>query len=661
MRRIFAFDPGTSALGWAVVEVESGHWTIKACGVRLHALARQRIVQNMKQRLKPEAREKSRQRRRARLRHLQILIAACGLAAPEDGAPWQRQDGGTLRSWQAQSLTHALPGQALARIVFNIHRHRGDQNYGPAGQPIRTYLAALLEFQSRWHGALTDETMRQKIGAAVFFRREAKPAQELPHFGSPLSAMAFAEFRTVWHALAARFGPADEVAFEAPIPALCHSTQAPIVTPDVTRILELAGHAPTQRRLLRAKLYLQQADAQTGLARCALTGENFDVAAAFSAEIEIDHTLPRVRGGKGGRRNLRLGLATANRAKGSGPGPASARASGADKRVSATDADALRNVVRLASAFAKERLSQGEVTMISVGRITALRRRLFETGQSKNRSDLRHHAVDAMLAAILAADDAQAPDGPVLAPPVMRGRIENALKTISLSSRAEHSTKGCMHEATRQGLRRQDSDSSAPLFITSRKPVGSLTKPMLGKIVDSALRQRAAALDPADSQAVKQVFGRTRRVKIMQPGSEAIILRDAAGRFLAAVLSADNHHMDIVQMRDGLWRAFAAARHQRAQPDWRPQWEANRLGGKLVMRLHKGDLVEWQSDTGDREVLIVARISGSSGIVHFSRPFGDTEGAGLVAAAARTMQKRQMRALHADAAGGIRYRRSNCA
>ena len=50
MQRIFAFDPGTSAIGWAVLDTEGADIEIVGAGVRLFALARHKTVQKMRQR-----------------------------------------------------------------------------------------------------------------------------------------------------------------------------------------------------------------------------------------------------------------------------------------------------------------------------------------------------------------------------------------------------------------------------------------------------------------------------------------------------------------------------------------------------------------------------------------------------------------------------------
>jgi len=75
-----------------------------------------------------------------------------------------------------------------------------------------------------------------------------------------------------------------------------------------------------------------------------------------------------------------------------------------------------------------------------------------------------------------------------------------------------------------------------------------------------------------------------------------------------------------VSVRDGqggqLWKGFAASVFEVNQPGWRPQWERDKIGGKLVMRLHKGDMVEIDDKDGERRVKRVVRLSPSNGIVY---------------------------------------------
>jgi len=51
-------------------------------------------------------------------------------------------------------------------------------------------------------------------------------------------------------------------------------------------------------------------------------------------------------------------------------------------------------------------------------------------------------------------------------------------------------------------------------------------------------------------------------------------------------------------MRDGTWKGFEATFFEVNQKDWRPIWERKKKGGKLVMRVHKGDVIAIED--GDR-------------------------------------------------------------
>ena len=72
-------------------------------------------------------------------------------------------------------------------------------------------------------------------------------------------------------------------------------------------------------------------------------------------------------------------------------------------------------------------------------------------------------------------------------------------------------------------------------------------------------------------------------------------------------------------MRDGSWKGFAATMFEVNRLDWRPQWEREKLGGKLVMRLHKGDAVEVDDDDGVRRCQDRGSLSPSNGILYSSR------------------------------------------
>jgi 5-methylcytosine-specific restriction endonuclease McrA len=653
VQRVFAFDPGTSALGWAVIDVDGDHVEIRACGVRLYALTRQRILDTMKQRLKPEDRMKARARRRMRLKKLREVLRSLGLLDAKECDHWKAGNGFELNRLLADGLETRMGNQSLVRLVFNVHRHRGSLTYGPERKSARSYLERLLCEQMKWHPVLADEMNRMRLVSAVFHRRDPKPGGRPPQQISRLAKLAGDELTGVWRALHAEFGTPYRTVIEASVPRLQKRTAHRADDEKALQLLEASGQRVTPRRLHQARLFIRQSLPDCLTAVCTLTGEAFPFQAALAGAVEIDHVLPKARGGSGGRSNLRLVLAQANRAKGAGsvaPAPA------AMNPVGVVDADALRQSLHHVRSWFQSVPVPPAITFMPSRRVAALRMELLPSPISKDRTNLRHHALDAILTGLASSVIL---NGKV--PVRLRAQIAEALAHGRLSARLERSASGRMHEDTRYGRASLESGFEPDSHITTRKAVESLTPAMLAKIAEPRLRKLASSTSALTEPLIAQAFGRTRRVKVVQKAQGHIRLAHKDGAFKAAVLTADNHHMDIVQLRDGRWKAFAVTRHDRLQPGWRPVWEVNRLGGKLVMRLHKGDMVEWQADERSREMLVVARLNGSSGIVHFSRPWAEAGSSSLVAAAAATLKMRQAKAVEADPAGRTRFRRSNAA
>jgi CRISPR-associated endonuclease Csn1 len=88
-----------------------------------------------------------------------------------------------------------------------------------------------------------------------------------------------------------------------------------------------------------------------------------------------------------------------------------------------------------------------------------------------------------------------------------------------------------------------------------------------------------------------------------------------------------NWCMDIVSVPDGkggyIWQGFEASVFDVNQEGWRPLWERQRIGGKLVMRLHKGDLIELEekSSPGVRVVKRVVSINPSASRLYLAGHF----------------------------------------
>ena len=118
-----------------------------------------------------------------------------------------------------------------------------------------------------------------------------------------------------------------------------------------------------------------------------------------------------------------------------------------------------------------------------------------------------------------------------------------------------------------------------------------------------------------------EIARKVRRVRIGKAkGGEVHIKDRRTGAVYKALLPGENHHIDIVQMRDGSWQGFAATVFDVNQENWRPRWERDKLGGKLVMRIHKGDMIEVGSKDrpGERVIMTVHRISPSNNVLYLA-------------------------------------------
>src|SRR5690606_22375407 len=64
-----------------------------------------------------------------------------------------------------------------------------------------------------------------------------------------------------------------------------------------------------------------------------------------------------------------------------------------------------------------------------------------------------------------------------------------------------------------------------------------------------------------------------RRIRVGKDDVSAVVISNrSTGKAYKAVAPGENHHVDVVQMRDGSWKGFAATVFEVNRKDWRPQW-----------------------------------------------------------------------------------------
>lgn len=283
---------------------------------------------------------------------------------------------------------------------------------------------------------------------------------------------------------------------------------------------------------------------------------------------------------------------------------------------------------------------------VTTGTLTGLLRgkwglnSLLSDDNRKDRTDHRHHTLDAIAIGAMtrgllnhlaheagraeAADFQKVLDKVPWPFPAFRDVIRSRLAATVISNKPEHGKLGALHEDTAYGLIRDPAEAKALGNLVRRKPLVDLTANEVDAIRDMALRKAAqAAVAPfrdakgkaKDEKAFKAALAgfaderKIRRIRVAKEDMSAVAITDRrTGAPYKAVAPGENHHIDIVQMRDGTWKGFATTVFEVNRKDFRPQWEREKLGGKLVMRLHKGDMVELEDKGGGRVVKAVQQL-----------------------------------------------------
>ncbi|MEN9856224.1 MAG: hypothetical protein RLZZ157_1350, partial [Pseudomonadota bacterium] len=301
---------------------------------------------------------------------------------------------------------------------------------------------------------------------------------------------------------------------------------------------------------------------------------------------------------------------------------------------------------------------------VVTGQLTALMRGkwglngLMNDDNRKNRNDHRHHAIDAITIGCISrgllnrvsAATARAEDNDLerlfaeFPEPMadFHAKAKKAVDAIIVSHKTEHGKGGALHEETAYGLNVQEHEKALGNVVV-RKRLDALTVKEVERVRDPNLRKvfvslrddvkgdqkafsktlnewaRQQALDYAEAFPDRPHRQPMQRVRILKPEAALVPIFDPnQGTFTKGLVPAENHCVDIVKMRDGTWKGFGATIFEVNRKDWRPVWEREKLGGLLVMRLHKGDLVELEDSDGIRRVKRVVRIAPSAGRMYLA-------------------------------------------
>lgn len=269
----------------------------------------------------------------------------------------------------------------------------------------------------------------------------------------------------------------------------------------------------------------------------------------------------------------------------------------------------------------------------------------------KNRADHRHHAIDGLVVALTdrsllwkmanAYDDER--EKFVIDPPwgTLRDDLKAALDKMVVSHKPDHGIEGKLHEDTAYGVLKEpenigDGDRDAANLVY-RKAVESLNDNEIDRIRDRRLR--ALVRDHVDAERKKGIALADALRQLATPGPHSGIkhgLRHVRvlkkekleylvpiasrqnGQSYKAYSAGENFCVEVFETTDGKWDGEAVRRFDAnkqnagARTPHVPQWRAANPEAKLVMRIHKGDLVRLERD-GRNRIMVIHRLDAAAG------------------------------------------------
>ena len=441
--------------------------------------------------------------------------------------------------------------------------------------------------------------------------------------------------------------------------------------------LEQLGYEDTHDNRLRMRLF-QELPAEARL--CVYCGKSMGMATLFAA-VDIDHILPHSKTLDDSFFNKVLCCRECNQRKGnrapeaawSGaeleticeraerlfPKKAWRFAPGAMQKFEGSGGFLARQITdtHYMSRLAKTYLEHvcGSVRA-SPGRLTAMLRarwglnRLLNDHNRKDRTNHRHHAIDAFVIACTdrgllnriahASGRAEAlgldrlyPNGEFPIPfegysDALRARI----KTLVVSHRPDHGLQGQLLDKTAYGFVNEEINGKR-YNLVGRQPFDSLTQSMIKRVRNPRLRKELQNLlenvkssiedeeqegKPSKQQKQSKIesnfrkalveYGKKhgiRRVRVLETKQSVREVKPGNGQ-RKAYETADNHRIEIYEMPDGAWEGEGISLFDANQPDFKPVWIDKNPDANLVMKVHKGDLVKADFGKGH----IVYRVCG---------------------------------------------------
>jgi CRISPR-associated endonuclease Csn1 len=447
---------------------------------------------------------------------------------------------------------------------------------------------------------------------------------------------------------------------------------------------ELAGLGlpPNALNVLKLRLWTELNPSDPLSRRCPFTGEQISRTRLFSEEVEIEHLLPFARTLDDSPANKTVSLRPANRDKGNrspfeafGHSPSGydwpsilvrGTAMPRNKRWRFAE-DAMARYEGEADFLARHlndtaylsRIAKEYLTLICLphrawavpGQLTALLRGrwglnqlLSDTGR-KNRTDQRHHALDAVVVAVsdrailkrvsdVAKSARERHVGRILEQMPLpwdgfRQTVEENIAKVVVSYKPDHDPSAALHNDTAYGLV-GERELDGRFTVVHRVPLDKFASeqdldPVRDPVLRERLRAAMAGKTKKDFSEALHRFGETtgvRHVRVLERLSVIPISRDSGVDPYKGYKGDSNYCIEIYRSPQGRWRdrvvsTFDANKIAREDPT-RLRDRKTALGGEsLVMRLCVNDSIATQPEVEGRTIWRVVKLS--VGRVTFAR------------------------------------------
>lgn len=539
-----------------------------------------------------------------------------------------------------------------------------------------------------------------------------KVADEVAYgrFPNPTVHIALNQLRVVVNALIARYGKPTEINLEIARDLKMSSRQREALMKEqaqntkknaerdafIDEINATHGTKFAKNYDNRLRLRLWQELAEDSNSRCCpYTGQRITPAKLFTDEIEIDHILPFGSTCDDSPANKILCLRTANRTKGKrspydafGHNPDGydyeailARAAllpgnkrwrfqadamekfRDDHRFQARQLVDTQHLGRAAHRYLSCIVPPAGIR-VTPGRITALLRHhwgletILAPGDlpdrgGKNRADHRHHAIDALVVAMLdhrllyfirAANAAEELHSIEVPPPwkTLRADALSEVEKIVVSHRPDHNPAGRLHEDTAYGeilqdrarrRRNQQWEIDKGYNLVVRKPVTGLKSSDIERVRDLTLRQKLSVALNGVSDTDKVAWAnalsafstatKTKTIRLVTKDKSARRVTHGGGRFVRSLIPGDIYAVCFWHLPNGELSTTYMTVWDANTPNvtWpKPHPAAKRLfavsKGDTLITLHKGEkklvrVAKLQPSETNRNIVCVAAKSAS--------------------------------------------------